>query len=174
MVDNLNLTELNCITLPWRYAQGIIASLSIILLLMVVLLFASSKAMRVHPAPLICLISISECICLYHALVWSLDPVYFANWWHIDWLFVQTTTRTMADIESTNREVCRSNQRIYLVFQLLTLSLNTFFFLDVLYTLRRPFEPGRKRMWWYMLISLVVSCVGVLIDSESSIYCNFH
>ncbi len=26
-------------------------------------------------------------------------------------------------------------------------------------------------MWWYMLISFVVSCVGIIIDSSSSVYC---
>ena len=175
MAVDAGAVDLECISLGWRYAQGTIASLSIILLLLVVLLFATSKAMRVHPAPLICLISISECICLYHALVWSLDPAFFVSWWHIDWLFVNTTFRSMdTDLFRTNQELCRSNQRIYLFFQLLTLSLNTFFFIDILYTLRRPFEPGRKRMWWYMLISLVLSCIGVIVDSSSAVYCKLN
>ena len=154
----------------------LIGSISMIATLFVAITIFSSKKLSSHPQPLIAYISLSECMCIYHTIIAASSPTEVSCYFRLDKL-VQWVT-LIEDSYEAQIFLCQSNKMFFFFFQLLTLFLNISLSIDLIMTMRDPFSPGKRRMKFYLIGSLVASFVIVwaqMVNIKCSpINCDTH
>ena len=139
----------------------VIASLSIISLLMIIINIISNKKMRQHPAYLIAGICTIEAILTWQSLIQTpqIGSEYYICYLGIDnllsaTLYIPGVTTKLTSDQSLNI-LTKSQLFFYQHFQLSSLFINLTFCMDLIQTLKNPFSTTKLRLWQYLTFSIV-------------------
>lgn len=112
-----------------------------------------------HPNKLIFYMCISEAIAANASLYALISNKWVICYFNLNELYRATTFNTLTAEEAYNT-LRASNNTMVSYFQFLSLSLNFFLCLDLIITLRSPFNPHDRRMKYYKYSSLLMAAIA--------------
>ena len=147
-----------------------ISTLSMFGSMFVATIIFSSKKLQVHPQRLIAYTCMSEAISSFNGVIWAMNTEYVIDYLDLDTVFAQTMYLDTSDtsIIKARKLLANTNDFFFQYFSLLTLALNTCLCIDLILTLRNPFQPAKIRMMLYLGIS-VVGCIPLSLLTLESI-----
>ena len=112
----------------------------------------------------------SEAISSFNGVIWAMNTNYIIRYLDADTVFAQTIYFDASDksVEKARDLLVYTNDFFFQYFSLLTLALNTCLCVDLILTLRNPFQPAKIRMMIYLGIS-VVGCIPLSLLTLESI-----
>ncbi|CDW83493.1 phosphatidylinositol phosphate kinase [Stylonychia lemnae] len=139
--------------------KGIYSALSIISMVssifIAITIFYNPK-LRIHPSKLIGYMAVCEALSCFNALIWAINPIDFICYFGLHYMFNWTTFGSQSKVESL-LYLCNSNQIVFSYFQTVSLAFNFCLCHDLVQTLRNPFSPGKRRMKFYFVGSILVA-----------------
>lgn len=149
----------------------LISLMSMIGSIFVATMIFSSKKLQVHPQRLIAYTCLSEAISSFNGVIWSIGTKKVINYLDMGSLFEYTVLfqeRNKFE-QTTGLDILEySNDFFFQYFSLLTLALNTCLCVDLILTLKNPFQPAKNRMLLYLSASLVI-CIPLTFFTKNSI-----
>lgn len=149
----------------------LISLLSMIGSIFVATMIFSSKKLQVHPQRLIAYTCLSEAISSFNGVIWSIGTKNVINYLDMGSLFEYTVLfqERKKHEQTTGLDILEySNDFFFQYFSLLTLALNTCLCVDLILTLKNPFQPAKKRMMLYLASSIVI-CIPLTFVTKNSI-----
>ncbi len=138
----------------------LISTLSMFGSMFVATIIFSSKKLQVHPQRLIAYTCMSEAISSFNGVIWAMKTDYIIDYLDLSTVFAQTIYFNTSEIyvKKAKELLVYTNDFFFQYFSLLTLALNTCLCVDLVLTLRNPFQPAKIRMMIYLGTS-VIGCI---------------
>jgi uncharacterized membrane protein len=143
----------------------LIASLSMLVSSSVALTMYLNKQLLQHPNKLVFYICICEAIAANASLYALISNRWVICYFDLNMLYSYTSI-IAADPEEAFQLLRYSNYTVISFFQFCSLSLNFFLCLDLILTLRSPFNPHDRRMKYYKVCSVVMSVLCCLFTMD--------
>ena len=146
----------------------IIGGLSIIAAVFICSTIFSIKKLRVHPSVMIGYISLFEGIWWFHSIVWAISTMEFIDYFGLQYLLKYTIAFNLSTTDSCNT-LWQINQIVgYQFFQVMSLGMNIWLWVDLVLTLKEPFYPAKRRLKFYLLFSFIMALTSSLASIRKS------
>jgi hypothetical protein len=147
----------------------LISLLSMIGSIFVATMIFSSSKLQVHPQRLIAYTCVSEAISSFNGVIWSIGTRNMIEYLDMGSLFELTVLYRNEESSNIGLDTLEySNDFFFQYFSLLTLALNTCLCIDLILTLKNPFQPAKNRMLIYLAAS-IVTCIPLTFLTKDSI-----
>ena len=139
-----------------------LGTLSIFATCVVALLMATNKRLMAHPNRLIFGMCLCEAAAAWHAIIAHMGVKTIICYFDLDDIFIKTNYAWSGSELETLTLLENNNYAILTFLEFFSLSLNFFLCLDIVLTMRSPFEPHGRRFKWYLAGSALITVVCYL------------
>lgn len=118
----------------------------------------SSKKLQVHPQRLIAYTCLSEAISSFNGVIWAMNTKYIIDYLDLHVVFARSVLFQNDEAGKIRAMgiLSYANDFSFQYFSLLTLALNTCLCIDLVLTLKNPFQPAKTRMMIYLGASGII------------------
>ena len=145
-----------------------ISTLSMFGSMFVATMIFSSKKLQVHPQRLIAYTCLSEAISSFNGVIWAMGTEFIIDYLDLDTVLARSVLFNNASKEEAKVILIYANDFCFQYFSILTLALNTCLCIDLVLTLKNPFQPAKTRMMIYLGASGII-CIPLAFLTLASI-----
>ena len=131
--------------------------------------YRNANIKKIHPSGLIGAMAVAFLLVNWHVFVWKIGEVDMICYIGAEGWFQSLVAKFGGKMTSEEaiKFLVHSNQSMFKIFLQVSLILNTFLSLDLIYTNQDPLKPSRKRIQLYFIITGVLTFITFFATSRS-------
>ena len=110
-----------------------------------------------------------EAISWFHSVIWAISTMEYIDYFGLNHVFKYFVTGGKSSEVDSCFALWQLNQLFgYQFFQVMSLGMNIWLWIDLILTLQKPFYPAKRRFKFYIMFSLGLAAIMTLISIEGA------